>query len=124
MNTYQDQLKDPRWIELRERIIEKARRICSICNSVDNTLQVHHLVYHDGLMAWEYEENELLCICDNCHEDYHKAVKWRQKQISEIHPGALLPGLKHDPYKMADTIAELSGRLAELSWITIRGIPL
>jgi hypothetical protein len=75
-------------------------------------------------MAWEYERSELICLCYKCHEDFHKAVKWLSKELSELHPATLLTGLRRDPFKMADTIAEIAGRLAQLSWSTVKEMPL
>ena len=36
------------------------------------TLQVHHKQYITGLYAWEYNENDLVTLCSECHLKVHK----------------------------------------------------
>ena len=40
-----------------------------------SSLHVHHLCYRKGYLPWEYENNELLTLCNICHfiahENYH-----------------------------------------------------
>ncbi|KYG77160.1 hypothetical protein [Roseivirga echinicomitans] len=38
-------------------------------------LQVHHECYRQSRMAWEYENEDLLTLCWQCHEDEHKEKK-------------------------------------------------
>ena len=36
------------------------------------TLQVHHKQYFTGLLAWEYNHNDLVTLCNECHLKVHK----------------------------------------------------
>ena len=36
------------------------------------TLQVHHKQYITGLYAWEYNKNDLITLCSECHLKVHK----------------------------------------------------
>lgn len=37
-----------------------------------NLLNVHHKHYILGRFAWEYEDNELVTLCQSCHEKVHR----------------------------------------------------
>lgn len=40
------------------------------CGSTSN-LQIHHLRYIKGKMAWEYKDKDLIVLCETCHEKIH-----------------------------------------------------
>ena len=69
--TYWEKLKDPRWQEKRLRVMEKANFHCECCGDNLNTLNVHHKEYLKGHEPWEYEDEQLLCLCEDCHESMH-----------------------------------------------------
>lgn len=83
--TYQEQLNDPRWKAKRQEIIERDWGFCTKCMSSKN-LQVHHLVYIDGKMAWEYPGNALTTLCADCHALEHNKIPERgqTKRISQV----------------------------------------
>jgi len=68
--TYAEQLKDPRWLAVRDRIIMRDMNMCRDCHSGDN-LHVHHKRYLKGLYAWEYSERDLITLCVKCHRFVH-----------------------------------------------------
>jgi 5-methylcytosine-specific restriction endonuclease McrA len=80
--TYEEQLLDPRWKIKRDHIIERDFGICQICMSSKN-LHVHHKVYIQGKMAWEYPDYHLLTLCAKCHEHYHDTEKVNQIKEGE-----------------------------------------
>lgn len=86
--TYYEQLKDPRWIERRQKIILRAASMCEYCGARDD-LQVHHGVYVKGKMAWEYEDEVLYCLCKTCQWNLHEwmdmAYYEMGKRIMQIH---------------------------------------
>lgn len=65
--TYKEQLKDPRWQKKRLEIMERDGWQCQCCFDRDNTLTVHHKKYDNGKMAWEYENELLITLCEDCH---------------------------------------------------------
>lgn len=67
---YSEQLKDPRWLWIRLAVIQRDRGCCRICGRTIN-LQVHHLQYESGLMAWEYPFEYLVTLCSRCHATEH-----------------------------------------------------
>lgn len=70
---YNKQLKDQRWFDFREKVFEVKGRICEKCGSTEH-LQIHHPKYKSGKYAWEYDENEMMVLCDKCHASLHGKV--------------------------------------------------
>lgn len=68
--TYQEQLLDPRWIKLRDRVLERDWHMCQKCMRSSN-LHVHHKKYKKGHMAWEYGMFDLVTLCGTCHKEEH-----------------------------------------------------
>lgn len=66
--TYAQQLKDPRWQKRRLEILSKADFRCVNCDAKDKTLHVHHKIYRKGCLAWEYADEDLESLCEDCHE--------------------------------------------------------
>jgi len=60
---------------------------CLSCGDSKNTLHVHHTFYESGREPWEYPDESLKTICDNCHKKEHDIdteppVKLTKRQIS------------------------------------------
>ena len=68
--TYEEQLKDPRWLKKRKRVLVRDNYQCILCGS-DHDLQVHHTEYRDGKRAWEYPNIVLVTLCKECHQNVH-----------------------------------------------------
>lgn len=66
---YSDFLQSPEWRALREKVIMRDGCACHMCKSRNN-LRVHHLSYDDLL-----DENNLITLCDKCHENVHQYTK-------------------------------------------------
>jgi hypothetical protein len=69
--TYWEKLQDPRWQKKRLEVMEFADFHCEICGDAESTLNVHHKQYFKGREPWEYDPNELVCLCKGCHETAH-----------------------------------------------------
>ena len=69
--SYQEQLKDSRWVKKREEVFKAKGYVCCKCGCKNN-LQVHHLKYKDGKMAWEYPLKDLIVLCEKCHSEVHQ----------------------------------------------------
>ena len=73
---YREQLKDVRWKRKAEKIKSRDDFVCQICGTDSLELNVHHLFYISGYMAWEYPDDCLLTVCYSCHEkDLHGIFK-------------------------------------------------
>jgi hypothetical protein len=71
MSQYSSQLRDPRWQKKRLEILEHYKWMCLECFSESKELHVHHLIYKQGRKPWEYDEKELIVLCDKCHDEFH-----------------------------------------------------
>jgi hypothetical protein len=75
---YQDKLKDWRWksfctfVYAQEKFRGRtyAGPWCEVCESLDN-LQVHHLGYREHIEPWDYRMDEVMVLCDVCHQQIH-----------------------------------------------------
>lgn len=67
--SYAELLKDPRWQKKRLEIMQRDNFTCQHCFATDKSLQVHHLVYEKGKKPWEYENDELITLCEDCHQE-------------------------------------------------------
>jgi hypothetical protein len=78
--TYSEKLKDPRWLEFREEFIDRRSRSregvrhCDDCgeDSGCRVLHVHHRLYVSSREPWEYQDEELRLLCEDCHDRLHK----------------------------------------------------
>lgn len=75
MSNYSDLLRDPRWQRRRLEILSKTDFHCDECGSGEKTLNVHHLRYRKGAKPWEYEDQDLRALCEDCHEQVHALKK-------------------------------------------------
>lgn len=78
-DSYNEDLNDERWKEKREKILKRDGYKCRWCGSIDR-LQVHHKYYNkypDGsrVRAWDYPDDALMVLCDDCHKKYHSKYK-------------------------------------------------
>lgn len=67
--SYSDLLKDPRWQRKRLEILERDEWMCQNCGTETVTLHVHHGYYAKGRKPWEYENESLRTLCEDCHAD-------------------------------------------------------
>lgn len=51
----------------RLEIMQRDNFTCQHCGSSDRELQVHHFVYHKNCKPWEYNDGELITLCQKCH---------------------------------------------------------
>jgi len=66
--SYIEKLRDPRWQKKRLEVLEAAGWKCEQCEDDEETLHVHHKIYIKGREPWEYENTQLSCLCQSCHE--------------------------------------------------------
>lgn len=106
---YFEKLKDPRWQQLRLRILDRDAWTCRFCGATDRTLHVHHGHYIWGKDPWDYDPLSLITLCEDCHfweSDCRKdAITELQKALTrvpseEIMRFALLLQEHPDPQKV------------------------
>lgn len=75
MKSYSELLRDPRWQRKRLEIMARDEFSCRYCQDGESTLNVHHLCYLKGADPWDYQDGELLTLCEQCHKNWHHDKK-------------------------------------------------
>jgi hypothetical protein len=70
-SSYASKLRDPRWQKKRLEVMQHRDFCCEVCGDSKSTLNVHHKQYLKGHEPWDYHVEQLCCICESCHEEYH-----------------------------------------------------
>lgn len=113
---YQQKLKDDRWVSYARNIKERNGNRCSVCKS-EKHLNVHHSFYDAGREPWEYDNSEVMVLCNSCHREFHAEInKFRQYCMTLLTPnslrvinGAFAVGLReNDPLQFAHAVAEFA----------------
>ena len=78
---YSDQLNHPRWKALRQIILERDNYKCQECNIYSDNLHVHHKIYIENRMAWDYHTQLLITLCPECHKKLHARMTAIQERI-------------------------------------------
>lgn len=73
--SFAEQYKHPNWQRVRLQMLELAGWECQNCGATEATLHVHHRRYIKGRAVWQYTKDELMVLCDSCHETIHSAKK-------------------------------------------------
>jgi len=68
--------ESPKWQKRRLEILKKNGFKCNFCNSEEKQLHVHHIVYQHKRKIWEYEDHQLLVLCNDCHKKLHKNLNF------------------------------------------------
>jgi hypothetical protein len=64
---YSELLKHPKWQRKRLEIMQRDDFKCCLCNDEETTLNVHHKKYMNGNSPWEYDDNNFITVCEDCH---------------------------------------------------------
>jgi 5-methylcytosine-specific restriction endonuclease McrA len=64
---YAAKFKDPRWQKKRLQILERDKWACSVCGDASSTLHVHHGYYESKYEPWDYSDDTLHTLCEECH---------------------------------------------------------
>jgi 5-methylcytosine-specific restriction endonuclease McrA len=75
MSNYSELLKDPRWQRVRLKILERDKWQCQGCGEKEKTLHVHHKFYQVGFMPWDYNDEILITLCEECHLSEEQRIK-------------------------------------------------
>lgn len=71
MESYSEKLKSPKWQKKRLEIFQRDNWKCQKCGNAENELIVHHTLYEKGVEPWEYDNDDLMTLCVDCHENQH-----------------------------------------------------
>ena len=62
---YQEQIKSPKWQRRRLEILNRDNFTCQICGCQEKTLNVHHLMYDKNKEIWDYDDWQLITLCED-----------------------------------------------------------
>ena len=83
-----DLFKHPEWQKKRLKVLERDEFACVRCGDNKATLNVHHTFYwdkEDEMPPWEYNNNSLVTLCDDCHDIEHQYIyNARMKLIRNV----------------------------------------
>ncbi|MCW3109890.1 MAG: hypothetical protein JWQ09_4396 [Segetibacter sp.] len=69
--TYSEKLLSPLWQKKRLSILERDNWACKKCGDKETTLHVHHIEYDGYKDPWTYDDEQMYCICSDCHSFLH-----------------------------------------------------
>ena len=71
MIDYSEQIKSPKWQRKRLEILTRDNFECTACGATDKPLHVHHKKYIAGRDYWDYPDELLVTLCEDCHRKLH-----------------------------------------------------
>jgi hypothetical protein len=63
---YADKLKSTLFQERKLEIVKRNKGVCTLCNSTDKELHVHIKESLRDLASWEYSDDMLITLCNEC----------------------------------------------------------
>ncbi len=85
MIDYSTKLKDPRWQKKRLKILSRDEWTCRYCYDTESPLVVHHKLYLPKLEPWEYPNDLLITICEDCHRiEREERLFQEQRLLNEL----------------------------------------
>lgn len=87
--TYWDLLKSPEWQKKRLEIMQRDEWRCTQCGSTVNWLQVHHGYYQTGKKPWEYPDETLHTLCEDCHKETTEMMRKIYRLIGQMNTDLL-----------------------------------
>ena len=87
---YVEQLKSPNWQRKCLEIMNRDKFQCQCCGRRDKILSVHHH-YYTGALAWEYPEQSLITLCEDCHKREEVSYPLEIVKLSAAAKAACIP---------------------------------
>ena len=95
---YTEKLKDPRWQRKRLEVLVRDEWTCTVCFEKEQTLHVHHRCYIPDLNPWDYPEESLVTLCEDCHRQEHESKTLDDRLVAAFK--------KHFNYKERQSLIE------------------
>lgn len=84
MTDYYELLKHPNWQRKRLEILQRANFSCENCGSADKPLHVHHTYYESKHKPWEYPNESLHALCEDCHSKVQDRKTLFNRQLGKV----------------------------------------
>ena len=59
------------WKQIAYFVKHEAGNKCSLCSNTEQ-LEAHHNTYENHGYEWLYWKTDLICLCHECHDRFHK----------------------------------------------------
>lgn len=82
--TYEEKLLDPRWQKKKAQILDRDNYKCKSCGSEHITLHAHHIFYLPDTEPWDYKDEDLITLCEICHNTQHLIGNILQSYLLEL----------------------------------------
>ena len=76
-NSYEEFLNTEEWKQVAEMVKDRDGHKCVICGSTEN-LNAHHIGYDGDCL----DENDIVTLCNRCHECLHDGIKKMREAVS------------------------------------------
>jgi len=73
--TYKQQINHPKWQRRRLEVMERDGFQCQVCFDRNKKQNVHHKYYIYNKLIWEYPDELLLTVCEDCHKKIHTFIE-------------------------------------------------
>lgn len=110
---YWEKLKDPRWQKRRLEIMQRDGFACRSCGDADSTLNVHHGYYEKGLDPWDYHDQTLFTLCEDCHEESHQYMTIFLRELGRLFP-SIYSDVLYDLHSYAKKKADVAHALSRI----------
>jgi hypothetical protein len=125
-NKYQKGINSQEWANRKREWLRRNGAWCRSCKRKGLVLHVHHINYEPGRDVCDYGDDELTCLCEECHRDMHAIIRAFRHAIGNcaIMDLKLLMGHLHvvlekkGPYWAAMKLKEALLRNEELTHLT------
>ena len=90
MKVSRKQWQNKSWFKFSERVKSRDNHTCIQCNRNSNEviLQVHHEIYIEGKLPWEYSLSDCRTLCKGCHAKEHGLIEpdkgWSLLAINDL----------------------------------------
>jgi len=71
---FKEQYRHPKWQKKRLDILKRDKFTCRSCGDKESTLNVHHRYYDKNKLLWEYKNDDLFTMCNDCHKYWHEEL--------------------------------------------------
>jgi hypothetical protein len=82
---YNEKLKDINWQKKKNSIQIRDEFTCQKCGSKEGFLNVHHRHYLPGRDPWDYPDQLLILLCEDCHKDEEDCKDILTEMIPVLH---------------------------------------
>lgn len=92
---YWEKLRDPRWQRKRLEVMERDDFSCRSCGSNEKTLNVHHKTYRKNAEPWDYEDENFVTYCEDCHGTMHSEKDFLMMNVDTVKKIAMIANIAY-----------------------------